>query len=149
MAEILFLLFLAIIGGAALGVNRSLLGIIGKSDGAVQASIVNHISGVLFLILTLLLLQEGISLDDLKAAPLYSHLGGVIGALFVAITSYVIPKIGVLKTSIFLISGQITCGTLLDYFHGNLDSIPKSILGLFLIIMGISIGFIKDYKKSR
>ena len=75
--------------------------------------------------------------------PIEAYLGGVIGAGFVIITSFVIPKIGVLKTSMIFISGQMTCGVLIDFLIGNLKDLPSTLLGLFLILIGVSLNFYK------
>lgn len=134
------------LGGAILGVNRSLIGSVGKESGSIMASIINHLSGLIFSILLVIVTLDFNSFSKMKDIPYYGYLGGCIGACFVIITSFVIPRIGVLKTSIFFISGQIICGTTIDYFTGKIDSGSKAMIGISLIIVGISLSFLKKRK---
>ncbi len=126
-----------------LGVNRSLLGTIGNSLGPKRASLVNHASGFIFIIILMLFMGESLNVSSMPNIPIEAYLGGVIGAGFVIITSFVIPKIGVLKTSMIFISGQMTCGVLIDFLIGNLKDLPSTLLGLFLILIGVSLNFYK------
>lgn len=126
-----------------LGVNRSLLGTIGNSLGPKRASLVNHASGFIFILVLMILMGESLNLSSMPNIPIEAYLGGVIGAGFVIITSFVIPKIGVLKTSMIFISGQMTCGVLIDFLIGNLKDLPSTLLGLFLILIGVSLNFYK------
>ena len=126
-----------------LGVNRSLLGTIGNSLGPKRASLVNHASGFIFILVLMILMGESLNVSSMPNIPIEAYLGGVIGAGFVIITSFVIPKIGVLKTSMIFISGQMTCGVLIDFLIGNLKDLSSTILGLFLILIGVSLNFYK------
>lgn len=126
-----------------LGVNRSLLGTIGNSLGPKRASLVNHASGFIFILVLMILMGESLNLSSMPNIPIEAYLGGIIGAGFVIITSFVIPKIGVLKTSMIFISGQMTCGVLIDFLIGNLKDLPSTLLGLFLILIGVSLNFYK------
>lgn len=126
-----------------LGVNRSLLGTIGNSLGPKRASLVNHASGFIFILVLMILMGESLNVSSMPNIPIEAYLGGVIGAGFVIITSFVIPKIGVLKTSMIFISGQMTCGVLIDFLIGNLKDLSSTLLGLFLILIGVSLNFYK------
>ncbi|MEI8592597.1 DMT family transporter [Photobacterium sp. Hal280] len=69
---------------------------------------------------------------------------GVIGVLFVAINSLVLPKIGAMRTSLLVISGQMLVGVLLSlvllFLKGQslLDMIWP-IAGMILILFGVSL----------
>ena len=143
MLSTILLLIFACFAGMLLGVNRSLLGIIGHSFGAKRASVINHASGFIFILILMLLMGENLNFSTLSNPPIKAYLGGIIGAGFVIITSFVIPKIGVLKTSIIFISGQMTCGVLIDFLIGNLKDLTSTLLGLFLILLGVSFNFYK------
>ena len=60
--------------------------------------------------------------------------GGAIGALFIALSSIVIPKIGATRALAMIISGQMTVSTLIDFQLGKIDSPGMAVLGLTLII---------------
>ncbi len=143
MLNTILLLLFACLAGMLLGVNRSLLGTIGNSLGPKRASLVNHASGFIFILVLMILMGESLNVSSMPNIPIEAYLGGVIGAGFVIITSFVIPKIGVLKTSMIFISGQMTCGVLIDFLIGNLKDLSSTLLGLFLILIGVSLNFYK------
>lgn len=146
MGELIGVFMLALLGGVSLGINRSLLGRLGIGVGAAGASVINHIGGALFVFLLLLLTGGRLDRGLFHEAPGYAYVGGVIGALFVMITSWLIPRAGVMKTTVLLISGQMLFGTILDFLLGRLSSFPVSLGGLGLILVGVLVG---EYRKGR
>lgn len=146
MDDFFFLILIAVLGGVSLGINRSLMGIVGKRLGSIESSVINHLSGAIFLILLVLAAPFAFDISILKSVPSFAYLGGIVGAFFVIIISFVIPRIGVLKTSILLISGQVLFSTIIDLVNGNLRSIPNAAIGVVLILSGVLIGF---YNKKR
>jgi transporter family-2 protein len=146
MGELIGVFMLALLGGISLGINRSLLGRLGVGVGAAGASVINHIGGALFVFFLLLLTGGRLDWGLFHEAPGYAYVGGVIGALFVMITSWLIPRAGVMKTTVLLISGQMLFGTILDFLLGRLSSFPVSLGGLSLILVGVLVG---EYRKGR
>lgn len=141
MGNYSFLIFVAILGGISLGVNRSLMGIVGKNQGSIESSVINHLSGALFLVFLVLGMTDPFEVADLKTVPLFAFVGGIIGAFFVIIISFVLPKIGVLKTSVLLISGQVLFSTIIDLLSGSLKSVSSAVIGVILILSGVALGF--------
>jgi transporter family-2 protein len=141
MGENILLIALALCAGVSLGINRALIGKVGQELGAINASIINHLSGALFLAVIILFQWDFSFIEPIADIPSYALLGGAIGAFFVIITSYVIPKIGVLKTSVLFIGGQLLSGSVIDYFLGKIENPLVSIIGLSLIFTGVLIGF--------
>lgn len=146
MGNYIFLISIAMLGGISLGINRSLMGIVGERQGAIESSVINHLSGAVFLVFLVLASTIPFEFQILKSVPTFAFIGGIVGAFFVIIISFVIPKIGVLKTSIFLISGQVLFSTTIDLSNGNLKSIVSAFFGVALILAGVLIGF---YTKKR
>jgi transporter family-2 protein len=146
MAELIGVFILALLGGVSLGINRSLLGRLGVGVGAAGASVINHAGGALFVFLLLLLTGGRLDVGLLQEAPAYAYVGGIIGAFFVMITSWLIPRTGVMKTTVLLISGQMLFGSILDFLLERLSSLPVSLAGLGLILMGVLVG---EYQKSK
>ncbi len=146
MVEILVVTLWALAGGVSLGLNRSLLGMLGVSIGPAGASVVNHMGGAIFIFIVIIITNGGSELTSvlLSRAPLYAYCGGIIGALFVAIASWVIPKAGVMKATVLLVSGQMLMGTIIDLILGRVHSIPSALGGLALIIAGVVFG---EYRK--
>ncbi|MFV8075493.1 DMT family transporter, partial [Enterobacter cloacae complex sp.6730661] len=65
--------------------------------------------------------------------PLMAFAGGVIGACFVMINSYILPLLGATLTTIFAISGQVLSSVVIDIVqHGLPEQISVQLLGCLL-----------------
>jgi transporter family-2 protein len=148
MDNIFILAPLAILAGVSLGINRVFLGKLGSGLGPANASVINHIGGAIFILIILLATGVIPHFNLFTTAPIYAYFGGIIGALFVALTSWLIPRAGVMKTSILLISGQMILGTILDYSLGKIDNPIIAIIGLSLIIAGVIFGEVSKRKRN-
>ena len=137
MLSLIFVLFLAFVAGLSFGVNRSILGKLGSESNPIQASVLNHLSGTIFLAVFLGLFFDFHFIHEFDKVPFHSYWGGAIGAVFIIITSFVIPRIGVLKTSIFFIGGQIVCGSFIDILMEKISNIPQAVLGIVFIVLGL------------
>ena len=137
MLSLIFVLFLAFVAGLSLGINRSILGKLGSESNPIQASVLNHLSGTIFLAVFLGLFFDFHFIHEFDKVPFHSYWGGAIGAVFIIITSFVIPRIGVLKTSIFFIGGQIVCGSFIDILMEKISNIPQAVLGIVFIVLGL------------
>ena len=80
------------------------------------------------------------TLWNLKTMPFYMFLPGFVGALMVLGTTFLIPKIGVRKLFIMLISGQIMMAIIISHF-GALTSPKdpvtlKKMIGVVIMLTG-------------
>ena len=73
----------------------------------------------------------------IRDSPWGAYLGGVIGALFVALNSYVLPRLGTLRAALLIISGQMLAGVVIDRLRDSGDTISAQILGVGLILLGV------------
>lgn len=127
---------LALLSGLLISLNRAANGQVGLSLGAFKASYWNHIVGFAFLTLVLLLIS-GFVWDQATQAPWYVYLGGVLGTFFVAINSYIIPRLGITKTALLVISGQMLVGVVISNHSSSLISLGMQLLGVCLILAGV------------
>lgn len=131
---------LALVGGFVLGFNRILITKVGQRHGIYSSSVWNHLGGLIFVFLWILFFGSFKEiLPNTQSAPSYLLIGGVIGALFVALNSLLIPKLGLLITTTLIISGQMVLGVFIDYFQGRIESLPQTLLGLIIILAGVSL----------
>ncbi|XOQ08490.1 MAG: DMT family transporter [Serratia liquefaciens] len=130
------LIVLALPNGVCIGLSRAINGRLALDRGAFHASLCNHIVGFLFLSLLLVATGSvnGVTFDQ---APWGAYLGGVIGALFVALNSYVLPRLGTLRAALLIISGQMLAGVVIDRLRDSGDTISAQILGVGLILLGV------------
>ncbi|MNH13523.1 hypothetical protein D3C79_730960 [compost metagenome] len=132
----LTLVLLALFNGVCISISRAVNGRLALSRGAFHASLCNHIVGFLFLSL-LLAVGGGFNGLSLGHAPWGAYLGGVIGALFVALNSYVLPRLGTLRAALLIISGQMLAGVVIDSLRDSGGSTGTRLLGVGLILLGV------------
>jgi bacterial/archaeal transporter family-2 protein len=102
--------------------------------------------GVGMVSLLLYLLISGIPLSQLqlaKNAPAIAWTGGLMGAVYVAVVTYIVPRLGVALTFSVLIAGNLFITLLLD--HVGFLGIPVKpvnlprLLGVVLVLAGVLI----------
>ena len=139
----LIMTLLALLNGFCIGLSRSLNGQLSQFKGPFKASFYNHLIGFLFL--SVILLGLGLEFKQLQSAwhldNWHLYLGGVIGALYVALNSYVLSLMGTTRAALFVISGQMVAGVMLDILiqaeADKLLSYGLQALGVIVIIWGI------------
>jgi len=137
------IILLAFFNGILIVVNRVLNAKLGLYLSATGASFWNHSVG--FVTLTLLVpFYNDSSNIETTGIPYYLFLGGIVGACYVGISSFILPKIGATKTTVLVVAGQIIVGTIFDILLGNIVSINTTLLGILLVIIGVWIGTIKN-----
>lgn len=130
------LVLLALFNGVCISISRAVNGRLALDRGAFSASLCNHIVGFLFLSL-LLAMVGGFNGYSFGQAPWGAYLGGLIGALFVALNSYVLPRLGTLRAALLIISGQMLAGVVIDRLRDSNGSAGLQILGVGLILLGV------------
>lgn len=84
---------------------------------------------------------------ELSTIPLIAFAGGIIGAFFVVINSYVLSLLDVMLTSVLAICGQMNSSLVIDIFSGvGSNNLLLQIIGVLLIIGGVLIKFTKQSK---
>ena len=95
----------------------------------------NHLLG--FGLLGALLILKGAPWERLAGLDPWLLLGGVLGALFVAISSWAIGRIGALACALLIVTGQLAGGALLDALAGRLAA--SDLLGILLVLAGAAL----------
>ncbi|MBP1852581.1 DMT family transporter [Rhizobium halophytocola] len=132
----LFAVAIALAGGAAVGMSRSVNGRLTMDRGAFEASFWNHLSGFV-LLSVFILIAERANVALLGGTPGWALCGGIIGAVFVAISSYVFPRIGANRSALLIIGGQMITGLAIDYLRGTASFHAGQPVGVGLILFGI------------
>lgn len=117
------LILLGLLNGVAVSLSRTLNGRLASARGAMTASLANHLLG--FGLLGALLILKGAPWERLAGLDPWLLLGGVLGALFVAISSWAIGRIGALACA------------LLDALAGRLAA--SDLLGILLVLAGAAL----------
>jgi len=135
---------IALGNGFLVSISRMINARLGKEIGAAGASIWNHFTGAIMMGLFVLLLKQ--TVVDFHGIPFYAFIGGLIGAGYLTLSNFLIPKIGASKATILMIAGQIGFATIIDYLRHIVINPVIAFLGVAFIITGVSIG---EYSKVQ
>lgn len=138
---------IALINGICISLSRSINGRLSMERNAFYASLWNHIVGFVFLTLVILVMSGGFSAFHFTA-PWFAYIGGAIGALFVAINSYILPRTGSTQAAMLIISGQMISGVVIDQLLHPGNTLWVKLAGVMVIIAGIWVSKISAMKKS-
>ncbi|MFD3516407.1 DMT family transporter [Streptomyces sp. NPDC058657] len=143
----IFYVLLALLNGVLIATSRAVNGQLSTRVGPFRASVWNHVVGFAFLTVVLFAFFRW---PDLGAVPLAAYLGGVVGALFVAVNSHVFPRLGAMNASLLVISGQVLSAVAIDCVQQR--SLPSALrlLGVALVLLGLVLPRIKaHFRTSR
>lgn len=125
---------LGLINGFCITLSRVFNGQLSAHNGAFYASLVNHAVGFALLSSLFLFLPEPI-----YALPhdLTLFLGGVIGALYVALNSFVMVRLGSTNSIVLVVSGQMLLGLCTEAYRFGLAQTGLQFIGAALIVIGV------------
>lgn len=139
-------ILIALFNGVCIVTSRTLNGKLAQNSNAFYSSLINHLVGFIFLTIFVLWIKNYHSIE-LSTIPLIAFAGGIIGAFFVVINSYVLPLLGVMLTSVLAVCGQMISSLVIDIFGGvESNNLLLQIIGVLLIISGVLIKFTKQSK---
>lgn len=142
----LLIMLLAVAGGIAQSTQASINGALGKKIGSFEGAFFSFFIGMISLLLITFFFGKG-NLLNVFQVPKWQLFGGLLGAAFVAIQVFAVPKVGAGATIISIIAGQIIMSLIADQFglfgnpkialHGTrLVGVLLLIVALFLIFKG-------------
>ena len=144
------MIFLAILAGVCIVVSRTINANLASVIGIFQGTIFNYIVGLIFSIVFLLFSSERASIShiNLNSVPWWAYLGGVVGVLVVALSSYITPKISAFYLTIIIFIAQFFVGIIIDYLTLNIFS-PGKVIGGLLVFTGLTYNLFLDRKASK
>ncbi|MBW4597759.1 MAG: DMT family transporter [Brasilonema angustatum HA4187-MV1] len=131
-----FYIFLALLNGVVIGTSRATNGQLSNGIGPFRASLWNHVIGFLFLTVIVVVIGEW-HFDANSTLPISAYFGGFFGALFVAVNSYVFPRLGAMNSTLLVISGQMISAVLIDWLNHNSAPDVLRCLGVVAVLFGI------------
>ena len=141
----ILLVMLAGIAGALVGVQRALNGQINQFSGESYAtSLLNFITGTSFLVIFLvaLNLMGRNQLQPLPNGPWWIYTGGLIGVIYIAMTSLIVQHLGVLTFTLVSVGGQLIGSLLLDFYFPT-QGVSVSwylVTGIAMTYLGVVVG---------
>lgn len=135
-------IFLAIIAGVWVGVQRALNGQINSySNTSFATSQLNFITGTMFLLLLLILrsLFSSGSIMNLSTGPWWMFLGGSIGVIYIAISAVAVQHLGVLDFTLFSVGGMLFGSLAIDVFAPTTGTFISRYLlvGILISYLGV------------
>jgi transporter family-2 protein len=137
-------IFLAFIAGSFLPIQAGLNSKLGKAiESPLHSSMISFIVGAMAMIVYVFATQQNVSWAGLKTIPVYTWIGGVLGAFYVTIIIFSFPKLGPGLTFGLVVAGQLVISLILEQFN-ILVAQPHPInflrlLGIILVIAGVII----------
>lgn len=129
-------IFLALLNGCCISFCRIINGRLAQNSSAFNASLWNHTIGFIFLGF-IAYLTSSVAVTTIMDAPLSLWSGGVIGALFVALNSHVLSRIGATLTATLVIAGQLLTGVTLDAISNGTEL--TQLFGVLCILTSVMI----------
>lgn len=105
------------------------------------AGFISYLGGTIVMFLAALALREPLSFASISATSAMSWTGGVFGAIYIAISILMLPKLGAATVIALIVAGQMTGSIIFDHF-GLLGVpvhpvSPGRILGALMLMAGV------------
>ena len=137
-------IIVALLSGAFLPIQAGLNTRLGKSiESPVHASLFSFVIGALAVVPYVTLTRQHVAWIALKTTPVYTWIGGVLGAFYVTAIILAFPRIGPALTFGLVVTGQMVISVLLDHFnilvaqHHSINI--WRLLGIVFIVAGVII----------
>jgi transporter family-2 protein len=142
MAAILLPVILVFIAGAMVALQAPTNAMLAKAGGSpILAALISFTVGTFALLIVWLATPSRPGSSAFAGLPWYAWIGGLYGAMFVAVAAYAAPKIGVASLITIGIAGQIAMALLLDHVGAlGLAREPINfgrIAGAVLVLVGV------------
>ena len=124
------LIFLAVFAGMSNAFQAPVNAALGRFVGVVESSCISFTVGALSLLVVSLVAGKGSILKVVDAPP-NLWIGGFLGAFFVTVALFVVPKIGAAVMIASVLTGQMISALIID--QTGLLGIPKNPIDLYRI----------------
>jgi bacterial/archaeal transporter family-2 protein len=130
--------------GCLVGMQAPVNSRLGRSVGTIQAATFSFLVGTAALVLIATLFYGGLgSLRHVGRAPSWALIGGLLGAVYVAVALITVRTLGVTGLTAAVITGQLAASVVIDRF-GLLGVSRQAIgvdriVGLVLLVVGVAL----------
>ncbi|MBL4931244.1 DMT family transporter [Clostridium paridis] len=142
-------ILLSVLAGVSIVISRVINSNLSKKIGLFQGTFFNYLTGLSFSTIILVISNYGSNTNAIFSGniPFQAYLGGFLGVLFVAFSSYITPKMSAFYLTLFTFVGQLLGGIIIDYFSLNILSTGKFVGGI-LVLIGLAYNLFVD-KRSE
>ena len=152
--RLIFLVFFAAIGGAAITVQAGLNGQVSRTLGhPLWATLVSLAVSVVTILPMLVVFRVGVpNISAISGTPWWIWIGGVLGAFFITAALTAAPQLGAVTFIAAVVMGQLIVSLFLDqYAIAGFPERPISllrVLGVCLVIAGVVMTTIETSAKT-
>jgi bacterial/archaeal transporter family-2 protein len=131
---------LAFSNGIIVSITRALNGRLSVYMSPFRASLWNHIIGAIVLTPFAIYSFES-STQQIQDLHLWMLMGGLLGCLFVALSSTVFSRLGALLTALLVVVGQLLFGQVIEAVIKHETPSFSQIVGSLLVVSGVILSF--------
>lgn len=143
-------IIISILAGVSIVVARIINSNLANKIGILESTFFNYVVGLIFGVLFLIISGEflNVSLSNFNNVPIWAYLGGLVGIIVVALSSFVTPKTSAFYLTLIIFIGQLFTGIIIDYIRLGKVSIGNFVGGI-LVILGLTYNLMIDKKSSN
>ncbi|MFM7499671.1 MAG: DMT family transporter [Actinomycetota bacterium] len=146
-------IIIVFVGGFMIGVQRALNGQINDVSGqSFSTTWLNFFMGTSTLVILLIInTARGEEIVGLPTSPWWIYWGGTIGVLYIASSSVIVAKIGVLSFTLFATGGQLIGSLIFDLIAPPEDVTIgiNLVLGILITYIGVLVGGLRKQGSIR
>tara|TARA_R110002072_G_scaffold6853_1_gene38798 strand:+ start:451 stop:876 length:426 start_codon:yes stop_codon:yes gene_type:complete len=128
---------LALTAGVLVSLSRQINGRLSLATSPIASSFWNHIVGFAIVSAVALVFGGLWPVDGPPDPPFLAYIGGTIGVVFIAASSWLITRIGAVNTALMIIAGQMVSGVVMDLARGIAGNTWMRAAGVAMIIAGM------------
>ncbi|WP_240875483.1 DMT family transporter [Shimazuella soli] len=131
---------LLVLSGFGLSIQGSINGALGRAIGSVQAALVSFVIGTICLFIVVMFMGKG-NLYAVVDVPKWQLIGGMLGAIYISVLAFSVPRVGIGLALVCVVIGQIIMSMVIDHFGlfqstQVLFNTPR-LIGVLLLISGM------------
>ncbi len=142
----------AFLAGISVVIARMLNAVLSSKIGVFEATFYNFLTGLAFSVLIFTGLfavgKSPLVGVTFTGFPLYFYFGGLFGLALTALSNIFIPKVSAFYFTLFMFTGQLVSGMVLDYIVYADFSIGK-LVGCILVVIGLGLNLQVDKKDAE
>lgn len=138
-------IIIAVLSGVTNVASRSINYVLSEKIGMYQSTFFNYVLGLIGSLLLLLISGETVKLFSASSydASWFYYTGGLVGVVFVTLSSFLSSKVSSFYLTLLLFVGQLFTGILIDYVANGYISIYQ-VIGGILVIAGLGFNLYID-----
>jgi len=140
---------LSFLTGINIVISRTLNAKLAENTSVLNSTFFNYLIGLIIAVPICFLLgkNEAAFVNFTVSPKLYIYLGGILGVYVVLLSNLTVTKISAFYLSLFLFTGQVFSGIVIDIFLSQVFSLRNLIGGIFVAI-GLCVNLLLDRRQS-